>query len=569
MPNTIQHKRSSTSGVTPAASGLFQGELAINLADGKLYTKNNTNTVINLGVTSVSGTYITPASGNFSNSLKVNGVEVSVSGHNHDKVTSAGSLSTAVFNNTGSTISKFSVVYINGGQGDQPTINLAIGDGESGSSKTYGITAEAISNMASGTVIVAGALTGVNTDQFNPTAPVGNVNGSGLWLSPSVSGGLTLTKPSAPNHAVYVATIVRTHQNAGVVEVRVQNGFELQELHNVSVESVGSGQFLYYNGTSELWEPEPVLFSDGTNIGIGTSSPAEKLDIDGTIKSLGFKSYGLAWIGSSDGSVGMSVNDNPEGTFGSSSSFAAFQGLNAAISAYNPLCITTNYSPQLYLNTDGNTGVGTTTPYSKLQVNGSLSVAADGQDVTNGSEGIIFGTDGSISAYDSGPGPMFSLDQNNGLSIYGNGGAIPSNGIILSTDRSNLRIGIGTSTPDSTLHVAGDVNIDGNLTFDSYTESVVANGNSGTSKTLSLASGTVHTCTLTGNCTFTMPTATAGKSFSLFLNSGAGNYTATFTGVRWADSATPTATITASKVDIYSFISDGTYWYGSFSQNYG
>jgi hypothetical protein len=66
-----------------------------------------------------------------------------------------------------------------------------------------------------------------------------------------------------------------------------------------------------------------------------------------------------------------------------------------------------------------------------------------------------------------------------------------------------------------------------------------------------------------------MPTATAGKSFSLFLNSGSGNYTATFTGVRWADSAIPTATITASKVDIYSFISDGTYWYGSFSQNYG
>jgi hypothetical protein len=105
--------------------------------------------------------------------------------------------------------------------------------------------------------------------------------------------------------------------------------------------------------------------------------------------------------------------------------------------------------------------------------------------------------------------------------------------------------------------------------FDSYTESVVANGNSGACKTLSLASGTVHTCTLTNNCTFTMPTATAGKSFSMFLNSGSGNYTASFSGVRWADSAIPTATITASKVDIYSFISDGSFWYGSFSQNYG
>jgi hypothetical protein len=212
-------------------------------------------------------------------------------------------------------------------------------------------------------------------------------------------------------------------------------------------------------------------------------------------------------------------------------------------------------------------GIGTATPYSKLQVNGSLSITVDGQDVANGSEGIIFGTDGSISSNDSGPGLIFSVDAINGLRTYGNGGA--GGAVILSTDRSNLRVGIGTATPDSTLHVVGDVNIDGNLIFDSYTESVVSNGNSGTSKTLSLTSGTVHTCTLTGNCTFTMPTATAGKSFSLFLNSGSGNYTATFTGVRWADSAIPTATITASKVDIYSFISDGTYWYGSFSQNYG
>jgi len=107
------------------------------------------------------------------------------------------------------------------------------------------------------------------------------------------------------------------------------------------------------------------------------------------------------------------------------------------------------------------------------------------------------------------------------------------------------------------------------ITFNTFTEKVVFYGDSGTSKTISLTFGTVQTCTLTGNCTFTMPASTAGKSFTLFLNSGAGNYTATFTGVRWADSAIPTATITAGKVDIYSFISDGTYWYGSFSQNYG
>jgi hypothetical protein len=83
MPNIIQHKRSSISGVVPVATGLSQGELAINIADGKFYTKNNANVVINLGVTSISGTSITPASGNFINSLQVNGTGVSISGHAH------------------------------------------------------------------------------------------------------------------------------------------------------------------------------------------------------------------------------------------------------------------------------------------------------------------------------------------------------------------------------------------------------------------------------------------------------------------------------------------------------
>ena len=121
-----------------------------------------------------------------------------------------------------------------------------------------------------------------------------------------------------------------------------------------------------------------------------------------------------------------------------------------------------------------------------------------------------------------------------------------------------------------TISISGsNLNINRNLVFDSFTESVVAIGNSSTAVTLSLSSGTVQTCTLTNNCTFTMPTPVAGKSFTLFLNTGAGGYTASFTGVLWTDSSAPTITTTASKVDILSFISNGTSWYGSYSQNYG
>jgi hypothetical protein len=185
---------------------------------------------------------------------------------NLTSVAESNSLVTNVFNKTGSSIAKFNVVYITGGQGDQPTIGLAVASGEMTSSKTYGITAENIGDMSAGKVIVFGALTGLNTDQFNPTAPTGNVNGTTLWLSPSTPGGVTTTKPSAPYHAVAVGTIVRTHQNQGVVEVRVQNGYELQELHNVAISGVQDNQILVYDSATELWKNETPSFGGSTTV---------------------------------------------------------------------------------------------------------------------------------------------------------------------------------------------------------------------------------------------------------------------------------------------------------------
>ena len=554
------------------------------------------------------------------------------------------SLVTTVFNNTGSSIPKLRAVYINGGQGDQPTVALARANSESRSSKTYGITAEAIPNMSTGKVIVSGALIKADTDQFNPTAPSGNVNGTTLWLSPTVAGRLTTTKPSAPNHMVAMGTIVRTDQNEGIVEVKVQDGFELQELNNVSLNEITGGEFLSYNGVTSLWIANPNLFSSGNNIGIGitsptttlqingsfscgyggdpsagdqglyidpdtpllrfndsgpntvadidvngltlydfssspffytdrnnarigigTATPSETLDVNGTFKSAGFKSYGIGWFGASDGSLGLGVNTNPVGTFDSSSDFVALQGFNDVISTYNPICLTAQNAAQLYLNTDGNVGIGTATPSEKLHV---LGISLFANEVKIGSLGNdpgilnVYTNDASDSAAqinlkngDSVDRLSFSVNDDNDES------AILSTSEILS---------INNNSYNSTMNIgANTINLNGNVTFVSFTESVVTIGNSSTSQTIDLTSGTVQTCTLTGNCTFTMPTATAGKSFTLFLNSGAGNYTAIFTAVRWADSATPTATILANKVDIYSFISDGTYWYGSFSQNYG
>ena len=111
-----------------------------------------------------------------------------------------------------------------------------------------------------------------------------------------------------------------------------------------------------------------------------------------------------------------------------------------------------------------------------------------------------------------------------------------------------------------------------NPTVTNYVESVVAIGTVTSAHTLVLTSGTIQTATLTAStaCTFTMPTATAGKSFILLLKQAAstGNGTATFTGVKWGSAGTPTITATAGKMDILSFVSDGTNWYGNITQGY-
>jgi len=131
----------------------------------------------------------------------------------------------------------------------------------------------------------------------------------------------------------------------------------------------------------------------------------------------------------------------------------------------------------------------------------------------------------------------------------------------------NLVFQVNGTTTAVTLDTAKSMNLSG-----SYTESVVAIGTVTTSNTLSLANGTFQTATLTAStaCTFTMPTATAGKSFILLLRQAAstGNGAATFTGVKWGTAGAPTITATAGSMDILSFVSDGTNWYGSIQQGY-
>ena len=170
-------------------------------------------------------------------------------------VTEAQRLVTEVYNETGATLSKGTVVYINGGHGNLPTVTKAIATGDATSAQTYGVVQTDITNMNNGYVVVVGSLTDLDTQAYP--------DGTQLYLSSTTAGAWTSTKQYAPAHLVYVGIVVRSHPTQGVVEVRIQNGFELDELHNVSAQTPSNNDGIFYNSTTSLWESKSIAAALG------------------------------------------------------------------------------------------------------------------------------------------------------------------------------------------------------------------------------------------------------------------------------------------------------------------
>jgi hypothetical protein len=106
-----------------------------------------------------------------------------------------------------------------------------------------------IPNNSNGYVVVIGVVSGLNTLAF--------AEGVQLYLSPTTAGTYTNTKPYAPNHLVYVGVVTRSHANQGTIEVKIQNGYEMDELHDVSAQNPTNGDTLVYVSSTDLWTKTP------------------------------------------------------------------------------------------------------------------------------------------------------------------------------------------------------------------------------------------------------------------------------------------------------------------------
>lgn len=151
-----------------------------------------------------------------------------------------------VTNDTGSTISDGQVVYVTGATGNKVTVGLAQATSDSLSATIIGVVTESIGHNQQGFITTEGLVRDIDTSAF--------AEGSILWLSPSTAGGITTTKPSAPNHLVMVGYCVRSHATVGSIYVKVQNGYEIGELHDVYINGVANNDVLVYDSVDARWE---------------------------------------------------------------------------------------------------------------------------------------------------------------------------------------------------------------------------------------------------------------------------------------------------------------------------
>lgn len=191
----------------------------------------------------------------------------------------SGTLVREVRNTTGSTLTKGTIVYINGATGNKPTVAKAIATGDSTSAQTFGMLQADLANNANGYVVCIGDIVGLDTSAIT--------EGTQLYLSSTTAGTYTTTKQVAPAHLVYIGVITRSHPTQGQIEVKIQNGYELDEIHDVLITSKANNDLLTYESSSSLWKNKSI----STILGYTPSNDSNVVHITGSETITGLKKF--------------------------------------------------------------------------------------------------------------------------------------------------------------------------------------------------------------------------------------------------------------------------------------
>jgi nitrogen fixation protein len=180
--------------------------------------------------------------------------------------------------NTTLTKAAYQVVKISGAQGQRLAVNLAQANNDNNSADTLGIVTETIATNQEGFIITVGQLEGINTTGSLQSETW--ADGDVLYLSPTTAGAITNVKPTgATGHIVVLGYVEYAHANNGKIYVKIMNGWELDELHNVSITTPLDNQALTYETSTDLWKNKTIIEDSITN-GVTDKAPSQNSVFD-------------------------------------------------------------------------------------------------------------------------------------------------------------------------------------------------------------------------------------------------------------------------------------------------
>jgi hypothetical protein len=330
-------------------------------------------------------------------------------------------------NNNSFTLTKGTVVYINGESGNRPTFATASWESDPSSATTIGIVAQDINSSQTGYAVTNGLIRNINTTAFPP--------GTSLYLSSS--GQYTDTPAISPLHEVRLGKTITQAVN-GIVYIDIQNGYEIGELHDVLITSASTGDLITWDSGSQVWkntkqltgsyaltgsliitgstsedllritqtgtgnaflvedstnpDSTPFVIDAAGNVGIGTTSPLQLLHISSSDARVRLQSSTTNIWDVRAAAGGGAQNDfaiQSAGTRGSVY-LGAYSTTNT-VSVTNVGALVVNSTGNSSFSGSGNVGIGTTTPNARLDVSGSAIITGS-LTVTQGITGSLFGT---------------------------------------------------------------------------------------------------------------------------------------------------------------------------------
>jgi hypothetical protein len=302
------------------------------------------------------------------------------------------------------------VVYLKGSTGDNITVDYARANSETTSAGTFGVMTETVTGGNKGYCTTFGLVKDINTSNLT--------EGKIVWLSKDTAGAMTAVRPTAPNHGVEVGFCIRKHATTGIIFVTVQNGYELDELHNVHVPSPTNNQALVYKSGNSRWEAMTIDTSSTNEGKLQGFKPSNNLYYDINTNTSGgtpitlYRGTGIGFDGTGGSPDGGSLTINNtgdlsefnEGTLGVGAGSSTTSVISSNTSGANGVTIAAGNGMAISETTSSNGGTITLTALDSLATNeGTLGVGAGASNTsvitsnTSGASGVTITAGGGIS----------------------------------------------------------------------------------------------------------------------------------------------------------------------------